>query len=701
MVLNLGHQGENNATVFRFPIKDWRVKFGDGEFSFYNKRTSDPDGYLCEVTSDDMYVYWSVSNIDTRYKGRGKCQLVYTVDGIVAKSDTYQTIVEPALTVTEEPPAPWDTWVDDLKKRMNEIKLGDLQLQKLREYLYYVEFTEWDYEKAMEYFKEHYPTQGACSSVRNGRYYGRNFDWFYDESASFVVRAKATNGHHASVGIAGGSPLLTKEIAESGEWNDYYEMIPFITVDGINDCGVACNTNVVPTGDKGHTTGTNTGAEQTMCTMMIVRYVLDYADSAADAIEKILNVNWYALSGEGAIQAQELHCMIADASSTYVVEFVENAVKVFSDVDDEYPDIPNDMPIMTNFYYDGWDGNIVTGFDVEGGISPEDTTLTAHAEGTERYEIIKSGFAGLTTREAMTSMMKSVWYTHAFDPEEDPFWYSELVGETDTFGDLTICNNKSDFDGIKAYVIDLFNNRQRDGKTWQTVHTSIIDMENKTLTVYAQESDDGYGFTVLQPGERVHTLMDAGDILYRDTEVYPFDTVGSELTDINVDIENIGDAVNELEDTVEYLLNKTIYAGEVVYDPAEVYENRSVGKQLQNTGADIAAVAVSVSTLAGNVAAEIASLAAEVKRKYDSNYETYTIDAWGEAPEEDEPYYYKAIVLPEYTVGEDTRVELLNDSPALFAEYGFAIKGVSEEGVEILSLSEPDDTVTLTVCYRG
>ena len=90
MVLNLGHQGENNATIFRFPIKDWRIKYGDGEFSLYNKRTYDPDGYLCEVTSDEMYVYWSVSNTDTQYKGKGRCQLVYTVDGVIAKSDTYK-----------------------------------------------------------------------------------------------------------------------------------------------------------------------------------------------------------------------------------------------------------------------------------------------------------------------------------------------------------------------------------------------------------------------------------------------------------------------------------------------------------------------------------------------------------------------------------------------------------------------------------
>lgn len=519
MLLNIGHQGENNAKTFVFPITDWKTKYGNGEFSLYNKRTVDPDGYLCSVTSDDNFVYWTVSNTETQYKGKGKCQLVYTVDGVIAKSDTYNTVVEEGLGSTEEPPAPWSTWVNNIKENIDDIKTKSLNLQKIQDFLFYIEFSDWDYDKAVEYFNKQYPAQGQCSSVRNGRYYGRNFDWFYDNSASFVVRSKATKGRHASIGISGGSPLLTKDIAESGVWNDYYDLIPFITVDGINDCGVACNTNVVPTGDKGNTTGTNPSSATTMYTIMIVRYVLDYADSAADAIDKIKNINWRSLSGEGAIKAQELHCMIADKDFTYVVEFVDNSVKVFSDVDDEYPNIPNNKPIMTNFYYDGWDGNIVTGFDTEGGISPEDTTLTPHAEGTERYELVSEVYESLTSKEAMTEMMEDIKYTKAFDESTDPFWYSELVGYTNKYGDLTIYNNKSDFSGIKEEVIDMFNRRQRDGKTWHTVHTSIIDIEDKSITVYSQENySDHFVFNIddyneIQRGEYVEDATSEDDIV--------------------------------------------------------------------------------------------------------------------------------------------------------------------------------------------
>ena len=719
MVLNLGHQGENNATIFRFPIKDWRIKYGDGEFSLYNKRTYDPDGYLCEVTSDEMYVYWSVSNTDTQYKGKGRCQLVYTVDGVIAKSDTYNTMVEEALTVTETPPAPWTTWVDDIKNQVKEIKLGDLNLQKLKDYLYYIEFTDWDYNKAIEHFKNSYPSSGYCSSVRNGSFYGRNFDWFYDESASFVVRSKATKGRHASVGIAGGSPLLTKTLVEAGEWDDYFEMIPFITVDGINDAGVVCNTNVVPTGDKGHTTGTNPSAEKTLCTLMIVRFVLDYADSAADAINKIQNINWYALSGEGAIKAQELHCMIAESASTEVVEFVDNSVKVFSDVDDEYQSIPNNVPIMTNFYYDGWNGNIVTGFDVEGGISPEDTTLTAHAEGTERYEIVRERYDTLDSRDSMLQMMKGIWYTHAFDRESDPFWYSELVGYTDKYGDLTIYDNATEFSGIKEDVIDMFENRTRDGKTWQTVHTSIIDIDNKTLTVYAQESDDGFGFTVYQPGERILGIVDAGDIYYDYDVDYPQNTIGKEIRKSTDDIIDI-----ELD--VYYLLHKTINAGEVLYGDSEEYENGSVGIQIQNIKShenDVDGTLLNhgsrISTLEGksitsgdvsysdSIEYESGTIGAKVKyidNKYKVESENVTVseDSWERIPDESvEPYIFSSVVQVQHTIGENTKVELINNNAVMFAQYGFAIADADEEYITFYSVKKPSNDVSLRVEFMG
>lgn len=93
-----------------------------------------------------------------------------------------------------------------------------------------------------------------------------------------------------------------------------------MTLDGINDAGVVCNINVVPTGDKGRTTGT--GGNYDLCGLSVVRFILDNADSAKDAINKLQSKNiWMPNSGGYDL---EIHLMVSDGTDTFVVEFVNN-----------------------------------------------------------------------------------------------------------------------------------------------------------------------------------------------------------------------------------------------------------------------------------------------------------------------------------------------------------------------------------------
>lgn len=508
--IEIGHQGDNNVTTVKFDVKEIIDKFGAGSFDLLYQRRKDKAAVPQNVTVDGDFVLWVIESANTVDSGIGKAQLRFTSEDGQLYTTVYETNVLQSLTEYPIPERPWSSWVDDvlsakktadnfasnvdeLTKQLNRLRLASLNINKVAEYLYTIDYTDWDYENGNKYFERNAPELGACSAVRKGNLYGRNFDWYYDESATFVVNSKATKGRHASVAVAGGSQYLTKENVESEEWGVMYDVLPFITLDGVNDAGVVCNTNVVPSGDKGITTGTNPSSSVSMYVPIIVRYVLDYADSAADAIDKIREVNWVASSfGDRSL---ELHFMIADDDSTYIVEFVDNEIKVFSDVEDEYPDIKN-APIMTNFYMDGWDGNIVTGFFSESGIEPEDTTLTPHAEGTERYEIIQNMYDGISEKEDMIDVMDAVKYTRAFTEETEPFWYSELVGESEEFGNLTIYQNRAAFYEVKSYMINEFEHRTRNHKTWHTVHSTVYDIENKTLTVIPQETVVQYEFSL-------------------------------------------------------------------------------------------------------------------------------------------------------------------------------------------------------------
>lgn len=373
-----------------------------------------------------------------------------------------------------------------LKKEIEKLKLADLSLIKLSDYLYSVKYYDWDYSVGHKYVKRYSSIPIQCSAVRKSNLYGRNFDWFYNKSVEYIVQTAPTRGRHASLSVCQGHPDLIEPYVKNGNWMDAYDVLPFLAVDGINDAGVVCNVNVVPTGDKPRTTGTNPGKER-FNGLMLVRYILDYANSASHAIDLLKNIDiWMP---ENGVLDTELHYMIADSTVTYIVEFVNNHLLVFSDAEDDYDDISNEMPIMTNFYIAGWDGNIVTGFDTESGIMPYETTLTPHAEGLERYRIIADAYDDISSIEDLKALMESVKFTNAYDSEKNPFWYSEFVGDNrpSSYGDLTIYQPKAVLQPFVDASIREYEHRERNGKTWHTMHTSLFDISSHSITVYSQE----------------------------------------------------------------------------------------------------------------------------------------------------------------------------------------------------------------------
>jgi hypothetical protein len=82
--------------------------------------------------------------------------------------------------------------------------------------------------------------------------------------------------------------------------------------------------------------------------------------------------------------------------------------------------------------------------------------------------------------------------------------------------------------------------------------------------------------------------------------------------------------------------------------------------------------------------------------------ETYTITTadWT-ALSASSPYTYQATVTATYAIGNDTTVELVNDNPVLFANYGFAIGSVSGQNVTIYSIGQPSASVSLKVNYKS
>lgn len=66
---------------------------------------------------------------------------------------------------------------------VNNLKHSFTKLNTITDYLSEIYYDEINYEKAKEYFKNTTEPNiiGACSSVRNGNFYGRHLDWEYND----------------------------------------------------------------------------------------------------------------------------------------------------------------------------------------------------------------------------------------------------------------------------------------------------------------------------------------------------------------------------------------------------------------------------------------------------------------------------------------------------------------------------------------
>lgn len=328
--------------------------------------------------------------------------------------------------------------------------------KRLGEYLYETTFTEYDYAKGAKFMKTNYAPAGACASVRNGNFFGRNYDGKYDFVRECVIHTPAVNGRHAVVGVAASinvddtQPIIIPV-------NGYFKYLPFCTLDGINDAGFVCSLNLVEA-DYGKTTGTNPGKED-LNVYMAVRYLLDNAGSVEEAIKLLEDKNLYCS------QNFELHFMMADSKETAIVEFINNKMVV-----------KKDATIMTNY------------FNTQEG-------LNAHAKGVERYEILKESYAEGSTKEGMLGLMDKVRYSRLYDRNTTKPWYSEF---NSLAKGVDFNTPKAELAAMLEKHTQIYETRKRTDDCWTTKHVSVYDIANKTLTVISQEDGKKFEFGIAQ-----------------------------------------------------------------------------------------------------------------------------------------------------------------------------------------------------------
>lgn len=304
--------------------------------------------------------------------------------------------------------------------------------------------------------------RGRYNTVIADYLYGVEYDDY-----SFI-KINHTDSHFASIGMVGCFPQFNNDVARTGEYNEVYKYLPFKTEDGVNEHGARY---------------TNPTASLTCCVNYLPRILLDRARNVTEAKEIVRSINWtdprdYPHKGE----SQSFHWLICDADSSCVLEFMDN-VPVFTESSDI--NSPSFATVMTNFSNCLWK----TGVLQNNGI------------GYERWDkLSKNYYLYEFNFEGMQNLMRGVWYSKSYtEPVGSPYyWMTELSTDAypaqKLYKNPELMNNPT-FRKLVETRRDQFADKScwytDDCELWFTTHTSVYDLDSKTLHVLVHEGYSG------------------------------------------------------------------------------------------------------------------------------------------------------------------------------------------------------------------
>ena len=95
-------------------------------------------------------------------------------------------------------------------------------IKKANDYLYEITYDDYEYDKNLETV---IPVEKfGCSSVKNGNFYGRNFDFIYNDIPEFVVKVNKKEERHASIGLTYLSTIHKGDDIE--QFKEYLKYVP-------------------------------------------------------------------------------------------------------------------------------------------------------------------------------------------------------------------------------------------------------------------------------------------------------------------------------------------------------------------------------------------------------------------------------------------------------------------------------------------
>lgn len=360
---------------------------------------------------------------------------------------------------------------------------------------------DYDPEQAIEVLKNN-PLQqaGGCSSWHKGSFHGRNIDWMMRDYATMIVHLpKSDKVKYASVGLIAGNSAVTRDFISNNECipESMRAFLPATIVDGINECGVAINHNIVPYDGQPYC------SEGDLSTMMVCRYVLDNCATAQEAVDLLCTKK--VAQTVVKIAHDYSHFLVSDPTCSYVLEWDNNtfvATEFKADGEGNFLSANNYPAIMTNYF--------VSRAEKYGFKTREFFLQHPEGAGVERADIITSMLPQANTVEDHLNICKAVWYRkfclgQAPWPTENAgfYGYSAEKGQSYWVEPGTDSIHWMDSDDVYAAAQALLQSEatasycedfRQNGDTlvpnnnyWYTQHSVVYDLDNRKGYVIVQE----------------------------------------------------------------------------------------------------------------------------------------------------------------------------------------------------------------------
>lgn len=296
----------------------------------------------------------------------------------------------------------------------------------------------------------------VCKNADGVPVIGRNYDLDIRSNGATVVIHTAPEGGYKSVGVAdcAQTGLSVNDLKNGTAKKELLLYAPYYTMDGVNETGFAISIMLLNEGMNVQDTD-----KTWLPSTLVVRYLLDKADSVEHAIELLSQVdlrNDYFIDPViSAAAGVSFHWALTDAKGDKaVIEYVDGEMIVnryplkvkYNEADDSmevtYPKEETGYLLSTNFY-------VSEGFN-----------NTAHDSGKWRYETLEKQMSEnpTPTNEQLKEIMKSAKYLM-----NDKDYMFEMIEQGK---DVT---NPDNWD-------------------WITIWTDILNTSEKSLTMWFREN---------------------------------------------------------------------------------------------------------------------------------------------------------------------------------------------------------------------